>query len=307
MGRNLAAGALLLLAGTSLSGCIAAAIPALASSAMAGSRVIKDGSAAEPVPAPAPARVAASVPVEPPPAATATASAPVVAAAAAPVAPDPVPAPAVAAAAVPAVPTPPPLAAEPDESPAPAADRSGFAGFVRYGEVTARTGSGKDDMRSAILSDPVALDGARRPCAAGVKLIAAIDLDPAEGIFTPPARIAQQSNTALGLALLREAGVEIAWFSDLPIEYAGLVRAALAQAGLDERGVDILSLRREGEEGKQERREKLAEVACIIAIAGDERADFDERFKYLRNPEDGAGLEPLIGDGWFLLPPLFGN
>jgi len=49
----------------------------------------------------------------------------------------------------------------------------------------------------------------------------------------------------------------------------------------------------------------IAGITCIVDIAGDERADFDERFKYLRNPEAGAGLEPVIGDGWFLITSLF--
>ncbi|NJK31325.1 MAG: hypothetical protein HC927_02305 [Deltaproteobacteria bacterium] len=51
--------------------------------------------------------------------------------------------------------------------------------------------------------------------------------------------------------------------------------------------------------------ENLAATACIIAIAGDERADFDERYRYLRNPRAGAQLDLLIDDGWFLIEPIF--
>jgi phytoene desaturase len=54
-------------------------------------------------------------------------------------------------------------------------------------------------------------------------------------------------------------------------------------------------------------RDNLADITYIIAIARDGRYDLAERFKYLRNPEVGAGVEPLIGEGWFLIPPLLGT
>ena len=156
-----------------------------------------------------------------------------------------------------------------------------------------------------MLADPVALDGKRRRCEAGEQPVALIDLDPKGSTFVPPANPAQQSGLQLGLAVLREAGVVIAWLSDLSVNQSGALRTALEQSGLDPRGEDIISLRRDGEDSKQQRMKNLAGIACIIAIAGDERPDFDERFKYLRNPEAGAGLEPVIGNGWFLIEPVF--
>jgi len=183
----------------------------------------------------------------------------------------------------------------------------GFARFVRYGQASALGAKGGADLLSAMLSDPVALDGQRRRCAAGEQAVALIDLDPKGGIVDPPANPEKQPGLALGLAVLREAGVEIAWLSDLSVNQSGLLRTALEQSGLDPRGEDIISLRRDGEDTKQKRKDNLAGITCIVAIAGDERPDFDERYKYLRNPEAGAGLEPLIGDGWFLVEPLFGK
>ncbi len=156
-----------------------------------------------------------------------------------------------------------------------------------------------------MLIDPVAIDGKRRRCAVGEQLVALIDLDPKDSIFAPPANPAKQPGLALGLAVLREAGVEIAWLSDLPVNQSGMLRSALEQSGLDPRGEDIISLRRDGADSKQQRKDNLAGITCIVAIAGDERPDFDERFKYLRSPAAGAELEPVIGDGWFLVPPLF--
>lgn len=186
-------------------------------------------------------------------------------------------------------------------------DQYSFARFVRYAQASALGAKGGEEQISAMLSDPVALDGQRRRCAAGEQQIALIDLDPAGGVFTPPATPAPQPGLALGLALLREAGVEIAWLSDLSVNQSGALRTALEQGGFDPRGEDIISLRRDQTDTKQQRKQNLAGIACIIAIAGDERPDFDDRFKYLRTPEAGAGLDPLIGNGWFLIAPLLGK
>uniref|UniRef100_UPI000ABF4D52 hypothetical protein n=2 Tax=Erythrobacter donghaensis TaxID=267135 RepID=UPI000ABF4D52 len=69
MDRRLAA-LLALTAGTALSGCVAAVIPAIAGSTMVGSRVLKDDQpadpAATPTPTPAPTPVAAAEPAPTP-------------------------------------------------------------------------------------------------------------------------------------------------------------------------------------------------------------------------------------------------
>jgi hypothetical protein len=200
-----------------------------------------------------------------------------------------------------------PSSAYPDPARPLAPEQANFGRFVRFVETSARQAAGGADLPSAVLADPVALDGKRRRCAPGEQLIAVIDLDPAGGMFVPPASPAREPGIALGFAVLRAAGVEIAWLSDLSTNQSGAVRTALEQSGLDPRGQDIISLRRDGGESKQARKDNLAGIACIVAIAGDERSDFDDRYRYLRNPEAGAGLEPLIGDGWFLISPLIGN
>lgn len=348
MDKRLALMPLLLVANTSLSGCIAAAIPAIAGSAMAGSRVLDDDRADEaaptvavapppvappamapaviaPPPAPAPelaprivpAPVTAPAPVIPAPAPT---TKPVVTEAAAPSAapalrPEPV-APAVAAtspvstASVPRVapvPSPRAPASYPDPSNPLSDEQLSFARFVRYGQASALGAQSGADLTSAMLSDPIAIDGKRRRCSAGEQQVVVIDLDPQGGVFVPPANPAEQPGLALGLAVLREAGVEIAWLSEMTTDKSGALRTALERSGLDPRGEDIISLGRDSTDSKQKRKDNLAGITCIIAIAGDERADFDERFKYLRSPEAGAELEPLIGDGWFLIAPLLGT
>ena len=296
MDKRLAA-ALLLLAGTSLSGCVAAVIPAIAGSTVVGSRALGDNAEAEPAPAPTPT----SAPIPAPPA-------------------NPIPAPApsptprvetMPPAARPAAPPPAaalaPLAAYPDPARPIAPGQANFARFVRYAQASARQAAGGADLPSAILSDPVALDGKRRRCSVGEQLVAVIDLDPAGSVFAPPTTPAPLPGLALGLAVMREAGVEIAWLSDLSTDQSGAVRTALEQSGLDPRGQDIISLRRDEGDAKDQRRANLAGIACIVAISGDERPDFDTRFKYLKNPEAGAEIEALVGDGWFLIEPLLGR
>lgn len=263
MKTKLALLSLALLAGTAQTGCVAVAVPALAGSAVLGSRAGEGDAASTPGAAPA----------LPPPMSIIAETAATVPA---------------AEQAEPSVPT----------------DRSGFAQFVRYSRNLAISPEAQAGAISALLSDPVALDGKRRRCTGDEKLVAVIDLDPVGGTFAPSADQIKQPGLILGLAVLREAGVAIAWLSDLPIDESGSLRTALEQSGLDPRGEDIISLRRDGEERKQARRGSLAAASCIIAIAGNERADFDERYKYLRTPEAGAGLEPVIGSGWFLIEPL---
>jgi hypothetical protein len=214
-------------------------------------------------------------------------------------APDPLPPAATA--------VPPPSAAETDPTPQPAEDQSGLARFTRYALASAQLSGSGTEMPSALLADPVALDGKRRICAAGEQLVVVIDLDPVGGLFAPPAGPVAAAGAMPALALLRDAGFEIAWISDLPTERSGSLRTALEQSGLDPRGQDIISLRRDEGDTKDQRKVSLGGFACIVAIAGDERADFDARFKYLRDPKAGTAIESIIGDGWFLVDPLIGN
>lgn len=328
MRRRAIAAPLALLAASALSGCAAVAIPALAGAGMIGTQIDgKDAGAARPEAVAretAPAAPAAAAPVpqpapapEPAPAVPPVReAAPQAMAAALPqpapepaAAPPPAPAPLAARAAAEAAASGAPGAprAYPDPAQPLAQDQLGFARFVRFGQASALGARQGAQLNSAILADPVALDGKRRRCVPGEQLVAVIDLDPAGGVFVPPADPPRQPGLALGLAVLRAEGVEIAWFSDLPTTQSGALRTALERSGLDPRGQDIISLRRDETDSKDERRSNLAGLACIVAIAGDERPDFDLRFRYLRNPEAGAGLEPLIGDGWFLIPPLLGN
>lgn len=304
MKRTIALLPLLALVGTALPGCVAIAIPALVGSALAGSQVLgskdKDNASAQVVPAPRPTPTPTPTPAPTPTAAPIAKPAPAPAPAAAPAAPAPAPASAASAALA-------PLASYPDPARQLMPEQGNFARFVRYAQASARQAAGGAELPSAMLGDPVALDGKRRRCAVGEQLVAVIDLDPAGGFFAPTSNPAKEPGLALGLAVLRTAGVEIAWLSDLATDQSGNVRTALEQSGLDPRGQDIISLRRDEVDNKEQRKASLGAITCIVAIAGDERPDFDMRFKYLRNPQAGEAIETLIGDGWFLIAPLIGK
>ncbi len=294
----------LALAATALTGCVAAVIPVLAGGAIASRG---DGNKAVPTEASVSAPAASNL--------NETFDS---------VFPDPVPAPEPAPASEPA-PAAQPAPAQaplPTDAPAPAPDNAApvppvdpalrldtgsdpaFRALVGYARRLALGADAETPLLSAMLADPVETDGRRKLCTAGERLLVLIDLDPADGTFAPPARPATDAGRALGLSLLRDAGVLIAWISDNPPLAAIEIRSALEAAGLDPRGEDIIALRNDPAERKQTRRESLAQTACVIAIAGDERADFDERFRYLKDPSVGVGLEAVIGDGWFLIQPL---
>lgn len=156
---------------------------------------------------------------------------------------------------------------------------------------------------SAMLREPEALDAKRTPCEQAEPAVL-IDVDPADAIYAPGARLHPAPELAAGLAELRGKGVAIAWISGASAAFAGDLRMALVDSGLDPAGRDTLLLMRYPEDRKQTRREDLATTHCLIAIAGDERADFDELYDHLVNRDAAFPLERLIGEVWFLLPDL---
>lgn len=182
---------------------------------------------------------------------------------------------------------------------APAAAFADFAAFARRQAAIPAAGA---ERPSAMLVDSGRLAPETRLCSIHPSAIL-IDLDPAGGLIDPDAAPAADPALANDLAELRRAGVEIGWISGRTADRAGAIRRALAESGLDPDGRDQLVLLRFPEERKQTRREDFAKSHCVLAIAGDERADFDELFAYLRDPAAATPLDALIGKGWFLVPP----
>lgn len=191
---------------------------------------------------------------------------------------------------------PPPDAQTPPGNPAVPAFQS-----YALSQADLRPGTGK--RLSAIVPTASKLRAERAECGALPPAVF-VDLDPGRGTFDPLAP--GQPDQALGAALaaLRERGVRIVWFSRLGASFAGAARAALAQGGLDPAGTDELILMPGIEERKQSLRDAVARRACPIAMLGDERADFDELYLYLKQPDAALPLDAMIGRGWFLASPF---
>jgi hypothetical protein len=159
---------------------------------------------------------------------------------------------------------------------------------------------------SALLKQPPSIDTpVRLPCNKQASAVV-IDLDDGPQAFVPERLGPAPAAVAEGLNRLREAGVVILWITRLPAGRAAEVAQALRVSGLDPRGQDQLLLLRKVDDRKQLLRQDASEDVCIVAVAGDQRGDFDELFDYLRNPGSAAGLYPLMGHGWFLVPSLTG-
>lgn len=161
--------------------------------------------------------------------------------------------------------------------------------------------AGEGERQSAMLANATALEAARIKCKSGTPTVL-IDLDPKDAELFPVDAGTASPAFAERLTQLRNQGVSIAWISQSGTDKESLLRVALFRSGLDQLGADRILLIAGPDQRKQLLREHLAETSCLVAIAGDERSDFHELFDYLLNPADAVALEPLIGDGWFIIP-----
>lgn len=179
------------------------------------------------------------------------------------------------------------------------------AAFRSYAMTQASLGAGVGSGKrfSAIVPDASALRPARGLCAAGPTAVF-VDLDPGRGTFDPLSPGVADGALAEALAALREKGVTVVWFSRLGASFADAARASVMRSGLDPAGEDELVLMQDLEERKQTRRDTVAKRVCPIAIVGDERADFDELYLYLKDPDAALPLDSMIGRGWFLASPF---
>jgi len=173
--------------------------------------------------------------------------------------------------------------------------------MYKYVDIQSRRDPVDLPRQSAILAAPGSLSPLRTDCSIRPPAVV-VDLDPGTDIFDPA--IVPAPNPALSqmLASLRLQEVEVFWISELAAVKAGEVRRSLVESGMDAQGRDQLLLMRRVGDRKQTRRRELSETHCLIAIAGDNRGDFDELFLYLRDKSAAQPLEELIGAGWFLTP-----
>lgn len=247
----------LLLASGALSGCVAAALPVVASGVVA-KQVAKGGGATRNDPAAAP--VVAGSPALTPPV---------------------------------------------DDAPSPAHDKPVAANRAEdFMEMVLFALDTLDNGQSAI-ANAAAQEGDAlvRPCASPRPAIL-VDLDPG-GIALPLGGESPRAapGLATALAMARARGIAVLWTSVLDETRSAEVRAMLAATGLDPVGRDVLLLTRDPAESKTRRRAAEYGEWCVKAIAGDERGDFDELMNYLRDSKAPTPFDPLIGKGWFKLPP----
>ncbi len=183
----------------------------------------------------------------------------------------------------------------------PAGDPRAYDALYAYVDQQARRDPVDAPRQSALLQAPGTLSPVRTICSIRPPAVL-IDLDPADGTFDP--EIAPAPNPALAqmIASLRLQEVDIFWISSLAAVRAGGVRKALVESGLDPAGRDGLLLMRKIDDRKQIRRRELGDTHCVVAIAGDNRTDFDELYLYLKDASAAQPLEELIGAGWFLTP-----
>lgn len=213
--------------------------------------------------------------------------------------------PAASAAPVPAVPA--ELAARPAAASAPFGSESmidapAYGGLFAYAMAASARPKAGQRRQSALLISPGALKPETSRCNISQPAIL-IDLDPGDDLLDASARFAPNPPLAGALAALRERDVSVHWISGNSAAEAGAIRKRLAEAGLDPDGRDELVLMRYPDDRKQGRRDAVGATHCLIAIAGEERRDFDELYTYLKDPGSAGSLEKLVGNGWFLVPP----
>lgn len=186
--------------------------------------------------------------------------------------------------------------------PSPGSDRV-VESFLAHALEQAQRNPGLTPRQSALLAEPGALRPERMDCGSRPPAVI-IDLDPGKESFDPLVPVAGNPRLAAALAELRERGVTVFWTSHLGEGFAESLRSVLAVTGLDPAGQDRLLLLRSLDQRKHTRRTEIAQTHCVVAMLGDERADFDELFHYLRQPDTALRLDAMLGSGWFLADPL---
>lgn len=177
------------------------------------------------------------------------------------------------------------------------------AGFLTHALDQAQRSPGRTPRQSALLAEPGLLTPERMECG-GKPPAVILDLDPGKESFDPLAPATGNPRLAAALGELRERDVTVFWTSHLGESFEDALRSVLAQTGLDPQGQDRLLLLRSLDERKHTRRTEIAQTHCVVAMLGDERADFDELFHYLRQPETALRLDAMLGSGWYLADPL---
>ncbi|HWU95756.1 MAG TPA: HAD family acid phosphatase, partial [Sphingomonas sp.] len=119
------------------------------------------------------------------------------------------------------------------------------------------------------------------------------------------------------IAAIRGDGITVIYNTNRSASTAAFTAEALNRAGLGPVTLgDTLILRDDSApSGKDERRWKIAERYCVVAMGGDQLGDFSDLFNgkdlstpARRNTTGNTLIAPLWGRGWFILPnPVYGS
>lgn len=182
---------------------------------------------------------------------------------------------------------------------------SPYAGFAAHALTQSARLKEGEGVQSVVLIPRVDIFKPKTVDCAGKPLAVVIDLDDqSDSDLVSAETLYRQNGLVQALRSLRAAEISVIWLSDEPVSAAPTLSTILKEGGLSEsESDDFLFLDRGSDDRKQERRWDAARNYCIVAIAGDERADFDELYDYLRNPDGAISLEHMFGNGWFLTPP----
>ena len=176
--------------------------------------------------------------------------------------------------------------------------QNAYVPFARYALDQAAKRERGETVRSAVLVEQVSLLHPETIFCGNLPMAVLIDIDIAPGT---PAEIEIEPQNGFGplLQILRESGIRVMWTGDMTANDAAPILDTLRK-GDDPalRDGDVILLRDKNAR-KQEQKWQLAQSNCVIAIAGDAKADFDELYKYLRDPDYAIRLEAFTGRGWF--------
>lgn len=133
-----------------------------------------------------------------------------------------------------------------------------------------------------------------------------IDLDDgrsdATTVFMPDGDHSVDPDFLVALGQVRARGVDIVWVTDNRRSASESIAARLQASGLDPLGSDILLRPSSPDDRKQLRRFRAAQTHCIVAVVGDRRSDADEAYDYLRDPNASLVIDANWDAGWFILP-----
>ncbi len=173
---------------------------------------------------------------------------------------------------------------------------SDSAAIIAHVRARAELVAGGAPVLSLVLADPLTLaEPAYAPCG---ERPAAVIFDADRGSAVPGDLADLRQLTAE----IRAANVAIFWVSDRPTTATADISDGLAAAVIDPDHLDTIVTTRPGFERKQLLRHAIAQSHCVLALVGDTRADADEAYAYLRDPDSPLAIDANWGNGWFLLP-----